>query len=66
MWDVSPPTAKGKAGIDMGAKDFLHCSGGEKINYPDRLSQLKRMSGVVTRPVVKGSSKHRKAEEGCS
>lgn len=39
--DVQPkPTVNGKVGIDVGVKDFLTLSTGEKINYPDRLRQL--------------------------
>lgn len=39
--DVQPkPPASGKVGIDLGVKDFLTLSTGEKINYPDRLRRL--------------------------
>lgn len=39
--DVQPkPPASGKVGIDLGVKDFLTLSAGEKINYPDRLRRL--------------------------
>lgn len=39
--DIQPkPPASGKVGIDLGVKDFLTLSTGEKINYPDRLRRL--------------------------
>lgn len=39
--DVQPkPPVSGEVGIDVGVKDFLTLSTGEKINYPDRLRQL--------------------------
>lgn len=39
--DVQPkPPANGRVGIDLGVKDFLTLSTGEKINYPDRLRRL--------------------------
>ena len=39
--EIQPkPKAGGKVGIDLGVKDFLTLSTGEKINYPDRLRQL--------------------------
>lgn len=39
--DIQPkPPASGKVGIDLGIKDFLTLSTGEKINYPDRLRRL--------------------------
>lgn len=39
--DIQPkPPADGKVGIDLGVKDFLTLSTGEKINYPDRLRRL--------------------------
>ena len=39
--DIQPkPPAGGQVGIDLGVKDFLTLSTGEKINYPDRLHQL--------------------------
>lgn len=43
LFDVdvqSKPPASGKVGIDLGVKDFLTLSTGEKINYPDRLRRL--------------------------
>ena len=39
--DVQPkPPVDGQVGIDLGVKDFLTLSTGEKINYPDRLRRL--------------------------
>ena len=39
--DVQPrPQVDGQVGIDVGVKEFLTLSTGEKINYPDRLRQL--------------------------
>lgn len=39
--DIQPkPPASGKVGIDLGVKDFLTLSTGEKINYPNRLRRL--------------------------
>lgn len=39
--DVQPkPPANGRVGIDLGVKDFLALSTGEKINYPNRLRRL--------------------------
>ena len=36
--DVQPkPPVDGRVGIDVGVKDFLTLSTGEKVNYPDRL-----------------------------
>ena len=62
--DVQPkPTAKGKVGIDVGVKDFLTLSTGEKINYPDRLRQLEEKVSREQRKLsrrVKGSSNYRK------
>ena len=65
--DVQPkPTANGKVGIDVGVKDFLTLSTGEKINYPDRLRQLeekvKREQRKLSRR-VKGSSNYRKQKK---
>lgn len=62
--DIQPkPTAKGKVGIDVGVKDFLTLSTGEKINYPDRIHQLeenvKREQHKLSRR-VRGSSNYRK------
>ena len=62
--DVQPkPTANGKVGIDVGVKDFLALSTGEKINYPDRLHQLEekvRWEQLKLSRRVKGSSNYRK------
>ena len=39
--DVQPkPLVSGEVGIDVGVKDFLTLSTGEKINYPDRASPI--------------------------
>ena len=62
--DVQPkPPVSGQVGIDLGVKDFLTLSTGEKINYPDRLHQLeekvKREQRKLSR-MVKGSSNYRK------
>ena len=62
--DVQPkPTADGQVGIDVGVKDFLTLSTGEKINYPDRLRQLeekvKREQRKLSRR-VRGSSNYYK------
>ena len=65
--DVQPkPTAKGKVGIDLGVKDFLTLSTGEKINYPDRLRQLEENVRREQRKLshrVKGSSNYRKQKK---
>lgn len=65
--DVQPkPTAKGKVGIDVGVKDFLTLSTGEKINYPDRLRQLEEKVSREQRKLsrrVKGSSNYRKQKK---
>ena len=57
------PPVDGQVGIDVGVKDFLTLSTGEKINYPDRLRQLeenvKREQRKLSRR-VKGSSNYRK------
>lgn len=62
--DVQPkPTVNGKVGIDLGVKDFLTLSTGEKINYPDRLRQLEEKVRWEQRKLsrrVKGSSNYRK------
>ena len=62
--DVQPkPQVDGQVGIDVGVKDFLTLSTGEKINYPDRLRQLeekvKREQRKLSRR-EKGSSNYRK------
>ena len=41
--DIQPmPKVEGRIGIDLGVKNLLTLSTGEKINYPDRLLQLER------------------------
>lgn len=62
--DVQPkPPVGGQVGIDVGVKDFLTLSTGEKINYPDRIHQLeeniKREQRKLSRR-VKDSSNYRK------
>ena len=57
------PTAGGKVGIDLGVKDFLALSTGEKINYPDKIHQLEERVRWERRKLsrrVKGSSNYRK------
>ena len=62
--DVQPkPPVSGEVGIDVGVKDFLTLSTGEKINYPDRLRQLEEKVRWEQRKLsrrVKGSSNYRK------
>ena len=62
--DVQPkPPVSGEVGIDLGVKDFLALSTGEKINYPDRLHQLEEKVRWEQRKLsrrVKGSSNYRK------
>lgn len=62
--DVQPkPPVDGQVGIDLGVKDFLTLSTGEKINYPDRLHQLEEKARREQRKLsrrVKGSSNYRK------
>ena len=62
--DVLPkPPVGGEVGIDVGVKDFLTLSTGEKINYPDRLRQLGEKVRWEQRKLsrrVKGSSNYRK------
>ena len=65
--DVRPkPTVDGQVGIDVGVKDFLTLSTGEKINYPDRLRQLEEKVMWEQRKLsrrVKGSSNYRKQKK---
>ena len=65
--DVQPkPQVDGQVGIDMGVKDFLTLSTGEKINYPDRLHQLEEKVRWEQRKLsrrVKGSSNYRKQKK---
>ena len=62
--DVQPkPPVSGEVGIDVGVKDFLTLSTGEKINYPNRLRQLEEKVRWEQRKLsrrVKGSSNYRK------
>ena len=62
--DVQPkPPVGGEVGIDVGVKDFLTLSTGEKINYPDRLRQLEEKVRWEQRKLsrrVKGSSNYYK------
>ena len=62
--DVQPkPPVGGQVGIDVGVKDFLTLSTGEKINYPDRLRQLEEKVRREQRKLsrrVKDSSNYRK------
>ena len=62
--DVQPKSpVSGEVGIDVGVKDFLTLSTGEKINYPDRLRQLEEKVRCEQRKLsrrVKGSSNYRK------
>ena len=62
--DVQPkPPVSGEVGIDVGVKDFLTLSTGEKIDYPDRLRQLEEKVRWEQRKLsrrVKGSSNYRK------
>lgn len=60
--DVQPkPPVDGRVGIDVGVKDFLTLSTGEKIDYPDRLRQLEEKARWEQRKLsrrVKGSSNY--------
>ena len=62
--DVQPkPPVDGRVGIDLGVKDFLTLSTGERVNYPDRLRQLEERVRWEQRKLshrVKGSSNYRK------
>ena len=62
--DVQPkPPVSGEVGIDVGVKDFLTLSTGEKINYPGRLRQLEEKVRWEQRKLSrrrKGSSNYRK------
>ena len=65
--DVQPkPPVSGQVGIDVGVKDFLTLSTGEKINYPDRLRQLEERVRWEQRKLsrrVRGSSNYRKQKK---
>lgn len=62
--DIQPKTkASGEVGIDLGVKDFLTLSTGEKVNYPNRLHQLEEKVRWEQRKLsrrVRGSSNYRK------
>ena len=57
------PKATGRVGIDLGVKNLLTLSTGEKINYPDRLCQLeegvRREQRKLSRR-TRGSNNYRK------
>ena len=60
------PPVSGEVGIDVGIKDFLTLSTGEKINYPDRLRQLEEKVKCEQRKLSrreKGSSNYRKQKK---
>lgn len=62
--DIQPmPKAEGRVGIDLGVKDLLTLSTGEKINYPNRLRRLeedvRREQRKLSRR-TKGSNNYRK------
>ena len=65
--DVQPKSpVDGQVGIDVGVKDFLTLSTGEKIDYPDRLRQLEekvRWEQHKLSRRVKGSSNYRKQKK---
>mgnify|MGYP002739054132 CR=1 FL=1 len=65
--DVQPkPPVDGRVGIDVGVKDFLTLSTGEKVNYPDRLHQLEERVRWEQRKLshrAKGSSNYRKQKK---
>ena len=62
--DIQPwPKADGQVGIDLGVKNLLTLSTGEKIDYPDRLLQLERNVKKEQRKLsrrTKGSSNYRR------
>ena len=62
--DIQPwPKAMGQVGIDLGVKNLLTLSTGEKIDYPDRLLQLERSVRREQRKLsrkTKGSNNYRK------
>lgn len=62
--DIQPmPEAEGRVGIDLGVKDLLTLSTGEKIDYPNRLKKLEadviRQQRMLSHR-VKGSNRYRK------
>ena len=62
--DIQPkPKARGQVGIDLGVKNLLTLSTGEKIDYPDRLLQLERNVRREQRKLsrrTKGSNNYRR------
>lgn len=62
--DIQPKSkAKGQVGIDLGVKNLLTLSTGEKIDYPDRLLYLEKNIGKEQRRLShkkKGSNNYRK------
>lgn len=65
--DIQPkPSAEGQIGIDVGVKDFITLSTGEKINYPDRLRRVEENVRREQRKLSrrrKGSSNYRKQRQ---
>ena len=62
--DIQPmPKAEGRVGIDLGVKDLLTLSTGEKIDYPNRLKRLEadviRQQRMLSHR-AKGSNRYRK------
>ena len=65
--DIQPKTpVEGRVGIDLGVKDLLTLSTGEKIDYPNRLRRLeadvKREQRKLSRR-TKGSNNYRRQRE---
>ena len=62
--DIQPmPKAEGRVGIDLGVKDLITLSTGEKIDYPDRLRRLEKNVRREQRKLshrTKGSNNYRK------
>ena len=62
--DIQPkPKAKGQIGIDLGVKNLLTLSTGEKLDYPSRLRQLEKNTRKEQRRLsrkTKGSNNYRK------
>ena len=62
--DIQPkPKANGQVGIDLGVKNLLTLSTGEKLDYPDRLLQLEKNIRKEQRRLsrkTKGSNNYRK------
>lgn len=65
--DIQPkPKAKGQVGIDLGVKNLLTLSTGEKIDYPNRLLQLERNVRKEQRKLSrkkKGSNNYHKQKQ---